>query len=683
MNLLRFDSKVFGLTEFAQQNEPVFRCLFGMQMHIPQADAPARLKDLLTYDIQLSGTPITFRHYTASRNDDTLTVICKSAMGIDCELQYIFDEPAGIIRQTLTLINNSALSAEVRRLQPLFVFASAEFERFVQSSGWCYEGDGGWAPLQAGGLLLGGENGRTTQGNTPLLALRCSGSGRGIAFHILPTGNWEARLTSSSASVGPQGAGVLRLSMGHASERLACVVEPGQRLEMPEIWIQALPDGLLHNAAPRLHRYLLDHNLKPKGIAYPVVYNTWMDCFDDLNPTRLMERLLIAKELGCEVFCVDAGWFGQAEDWSESVGDWRERTGGVLGGKLREFSDEVRRDGLDFGLWMEPERVTSISPVYLAHPDWFAAGNKGFYPMLWLPEVYAYIKSEVLRVIDAYDVKWLKLDFNQELEEDPRLTGLMLYYRQFYRMMDELKQALPDVIFENCASGGLRNDINTMSAFDVSFLSDNANPWDGLITFEQISLRALHSRVYRWLALQKGPDIPAYDRSKSTVEHTLVTPASPGSGFADCEVIRADFACKLLCSTPMGLTGDIATLDQETRTCIRDHISFFKTWRSFLSRTVLQLDAEPVRLGDRRNWHIHQYMDEKLEKCLIYAYRFNHIGEEKWVRIYGVSERYSYRVKVFGEETSIDRTGEDLRRHGITIRLKQRNSGAIVIIEQI
>ena len=76
-------------------------------------------------------------------------------------------------------------------------------------------------------------------------------------------------------------------------------------------------------------------------------------------------------------------------------------------------------------------------------------------------------------------------------------------------------------------------------------------------------------------------------------------------------------------------------------------------------------------------------MDEKLEKCLIYAYRFNHIGEEKWVRIYGVSERYSYRVKVFGEETSIDRTGEDLRRYGITIRLKQRNSGAIVIIEQI
>jgi alpha-galactosidase len=300
-----------------------------------------------------------------------------------------------------------------------------------------------------------------------------------------------------------------------------------------------------------------------------------------------------------------------------------------------------------------------------------------------MQEVYDYLKNEMLRVIDRYGVGWLKLDFNQELEVDPSGTGHMRYYQNLYRLIDELRQSRADVIFENCASGGLRSDINTMSHFDVSFSSDNANPWDGLSTFQQMSMRTNPNRIYRWLALQRGPDIPAYDRREGTVEHTVVTPSSPGPGFAECETIDTEFACRLLAQSPMGLTGDIATLDLPTRDCIRTHILFYQQWRCFLANASLLTDAEPARLGNRKSWHVHQFVEEACERSLIFVYRMNHICETRWVKVSGLEPLNRYRVSLFGEENAEVRTGASLLESGVAIRLARRNSSAIVIIEQV
>ena len=684
MEQYRLISEAFGMTKWVQLREQYsLGCLFNMQMHISQDSAQARLLGQLESDMLMNGKQVELRQTLIAQNDDTVTVSFQSDCGVSCELKYTLDGNAGIISQSLSVENDSADALDVRRLQTRFAFASGEYERYLQTSNWCYEGDGGWERLHPGGLHLCSEGGRTTQGNTPFLALRQIEAGRGIAFHILPMGDWEICVRSSSVGIGPQGDSIVSLSLGHVSERVSIKVETGQRLELPQVLIQSLPYGMLHLAAPRLHHYLNKRMSKSGNREFPVVYNTWMDCFDDLNQARLLERLKIAKDLGCEVFCVDAGWFGREGSWSDCVGDWRERVTLALEGGLSGFADEVRKSGLRFGLWMEPERVTNCAPIYQAHPEWFAQGSKGFYPMLWMQEVYDYLKDEVLCVIDRYDVGWLKLDFNQELGEDPRGSGHMRYYQCLYRMIDELRQSRVDVIFENCASGGLRSDINTMSHFDVSFSSDNANPWDGLSTFQQMSIRTNPNRVYRWLALQKGADIPAYDRSISTVEHTIVTPASPGPGFSECETIDAEFACRLLVQSPLGLTGDIATLDLSTRDCIRTHIFFYRQWRGLLANAALLMDAEPARLGNRKGWHVHQFFEEACRKSLIFVFRLNHTCETKWVKVSGVEPSSHYRVSLFGDENAEVLTGAGLLESGVTIRLARRNSCTIVIIEQV
>ena len=128
--------------------------------------------------------------------------------------------------------------------------------------------------------------------------------------------------------------------------------------------IQSLPGGEPAAAAPRLHRWLQKRLFASQRPEMPVVYNTWFDQFEVLDVPRLRQQLQAAKEVGCEVFVIDAGWYGpQAGDWFAQAGDWREKTDGAFRGAMAAFADEVRAAGLGFGLWMEPERFGPDVPI--------------------------------------------------------------------------------------------------------------------------------------------------------------------------------------------------------------------------------------------------------------------------------------------------------------------------------
>jgi alpha-galactosidase len=96
--------------------------------------------------------------------------------------------------------------------------------------------------------------------------------------------------------------------------------------------------------AYKLHQYYV-RKIDPSPFdAPPVAYNTWFFEFPILDTARLREQLAAAKAIGCEVFVVDAGWYGRstAEAWNDQ-GDWREKTDYAFHGQMRAFADEVPR----------------------------------------------------------------------------------------------------------------------------------------------------------------------------------------------------------------------------------------------------------------------------------------------------------------------------------------------------
>ena len=81
---------------------------------------------------------------------------------------------------------------------------------------------------------------------------------------------------------------------------------------------------------------------------------------------RLARR---AKRLGVELFVLDDGWFGRRSDDTRSLGDYAVNRRKLPFGMPR-FADRIRRMGLAFGLWFEPEMVNPDSDLYRAHPEW-------------------------------------------------------------------------------------------------------------------------------------------------------------------------------------------------------------------------------------------------------------------------------------------------------------------------
>lgn len=683
MEQITFNNQRFGNTIFEIGNHHIaLRYLFGMPMQITETTHADRLQGIVEFYSNQGGIH--------SENTTITNVVQAEAMCqieshlLDKKLNYssvwTMHREEGILSRTDTITNISNDTIQILKLQPKFLFSSGNYETYVQNSTWCYENIGGWQALQIGGLNLKCESGRTTQGNTPFLAIKDKRTQKAVAFHIVPKGNWEIHVQTGTAGIGMQGGYIPIVSLGQASGRFSYALQPEESVTFPEVLIQAIPSGKLYMESGNLHKYLMKREPDFSRREQKIVYNPWFDCYDHIDLDRFRERLFIAKELGCEVFEVDAGWYGKGSGWSESVGDWSEKQEGAFRGKMIEFANEVKACQMEFGLWMEPERVGKEAPVRKGHPDWFAYGSCGcYYPKLWMPEAYAYIKGEIIRLIETYGLGWIKFDFNFEIENDETNSELMVYYENWYRMLEEIKGLHPEVFYEGCASGGLRTDINTMTHFDGHFMSDNVNPWDGISNYEQMIMRSLPGKLYQWIVVQKGADIPAYDRTLADIEKTVIVPAAPGAGFADHEKIDLDFLCKLVVHGMFGISGNIATLEPSDLEIIRTYIDFYKKWRRFFRQAEVFIDSEPASIGQRDHWRVLQYYHAKMETNLIYVYRFNDLNPSKMVFPKELQMDKEYEVTI--EDQSHRKMGCDIMTLGIEVQLNQRNSGKIILIQ--
>ena len=119
---------------------------------------------------------------------------------------------------------------------------------------------------------------------------------------------------------------------------------------------------------------------RPGRPAYgPLCFGGW----GGLHSEKMIDRIRqIARDrLGFECYWIDAGWYGQSDqecpdefvgNWAVFTGDWRVNEHYHPDG-LEEVARTLRDNGLQFLLWLEPQRTTPNLPVPQAHPDWFLA----------------------------------------------------------------------------------------------------------------------------------------------------------------------------------------------------------------------------------------------------------------------------------------------------------------------
>jgi alpha-galactosidase len=274
----------------------------------------------------------------------------------------------------------------------------------------------------------------------------------------------------------------------------------------------------------------------------------------------------------------------------------------------------VRAAGLGFGLWMEPERFAPLAPILKEHADWFFPGDREYRRIdLENPQAYAWLKGEVFRLVQTYQLAWMKVDFNFELGSDPARRELRGYYQCWYRLLDEIRAAFPNTFCEGCASGGMRSDIQTLAHFDNHFLSDTVNPIDVLRIKQGAWLRLPPGRMSSWVVIRSvGNDVPWYsDAMGDQWPPTIITPE--GAGWEMSESVNVAFAAAVTLLGMSGISGDIANLPQSARDELRRLVAFYKKWRRFICGSLGSLLTPPQPKEDRSGWVYRLYDWRKVQ----------------------------------------------------------------------
>ncbi len=416
-----------------------------------------------------------------------------SAAGLTVTIEITLD-PYGLLTVRHRLRNDGDSAYELRELTPVLPVPAVATELLDLTGRWCRERSPQRHPWQHGAWVREGRHGRTGHDATLLLVAGTTGFGFGHgevwAVHTAWSGDHvtfaERRPTGESTVGGGEllAAGEIRLG-------------PGESYETPllyAVWSDAGLDGL----SDVLHSHLRARPGHPRS-PRPVTLNVWEAVYFDHDLDRLRALADRAAQIGVERFVLDDGWFRGRRDDTAGLGDWYVDEG-VWPDGLQPLIDHVTGQGLQFGLWVEPEMVNPDSDLFRAHPDWLLA-VPGRLPPAWRhqqvldlgrPEAYDYVLARLDALLtDHPGIRYLKWDQNRDLSEAghqgrPGVHGQTL---AVYRLLDELRARHPGVEIESCSSGGARVDLAILARTDRVWASDcndalerlSIQRWTGLL----------------------------------------------------------------------------------------------------------------------------------------------------------------------------------------------------------
>ena len=467
-------------------------------------------------------------------------------------------------------------------------------------------------------------------------------------------------------------------------------LEPGESFETPTVFLGAFsggPDGAGNQLRPWV-RAVLGNPLTWKDPAYPLLVNNSWGSGMEVDEALAKKMIGESKELGLEMFHLDAGWF-------RGVGDWYPDPKKFPHG-LAAIADEAHRQGLRFGIWVDWTQAgvdTGPGALNVREPavrdwlvtdlpaDWKPEEFKGQTIDIGVPAAHDYAAKEVKRIVEDYRLDMLEHDGYLVAQgcmrtDHPHAAPIqstmrvihdsgfdfvlasnstdVSYHavRAYYDIYEKLRREHPGLLFEICNDGGRMVDFGSAAHGDYFSITDTYDPLSNRRAFFDAShvlpAAMLESYVEKW-------------------------PAAKLDNFL--YMLRS------------GMMGWMTVMQDTTAWTSQQHDAARKAFT--LYRTELRpliRDAQLFHISARPDgvhWDGLEYWDPGRGKGVVYAFRGS-IADEPGHRfvLAGLDESKRYHLH-FEDGTAPDReaTGKELMQTGLPVRLPDPLSSELVFIE--
>lgn len=405
---------------------------------------------------------------------------------------------------------------------------------------------------------------------------------------------------------------------------------PGEKFETPE-FIFTLSYNGVGEGSRNIQRWARNYQVKDGKGSRMSLLNNWENTYFDFNQKKLAECMREAKNLGVDLFLLDDGWFANGDDArnddTSGLGDWEVNRAKLPKG-IPGLTAEAARQGVKFGIWIEPEMVQAKSKLFREHPEWvILQPNREPYTFrnqyvldLANPEVQDHVYGIVKTLMDENpSIAFFKWDCNSPITNiyspyEGKLQGNLYidHARGVLSVMKRVSESWPDVPIMLCSGGGGRCDYKSLEYFTEFWCSDDTDPVE---------------RIYiQWGFSQFFP-------AKTMCAHVTSWNKATSVKF------RTDVAsmCKL------GFDIGLADLSKEEIQYCREAIANWKR----LSPAIM--DGEQYRLVSpyESNHMAVNYVSEDKSSAVLFAYDVHPRFSETLlkVKLQGLDPKAKYRVR--------------------------------------
>lgn len=530
---------------------------------------------------------------------------------------------------------------------------------------WGTEGNFQMVPLPPGRYGIESLEGRSGHGS-PFFVLKNQVSGLIFIGSLAWSGNWKIGFKYEKDLSGAD-AWVAFSAMPYAPGPMR-ILASGETLVSPQMHLGCL-NGDLDAAVQAMHDHIRRSVMppQPKGRDFRVVYNHWSYTEHELSEEKLFHEIDVAADIGSELFIVDAGWYADKDtNWWQTVGDWKE--GDRLPRGLRPIREYAKQKGLLFGIWCEIERAGSESGLAGEHPDWFIkqfGKTLGTALDLTNPEVARYVETTIHRLVEEHQLDLFRLDYNIQVGEGGQKSNegfmentLYRHYEILYGIFDRLRVKYPNLLLENCSSGGGRTDLGLVSRFHHTWVTD----W-------QVAPRSV--RIFNGMSLALPPEYIDRNCGVGQNAHLL-----GDLGFQIRACMLGHFTLTGFYPTPR----DYNPVQMEfVRHCVQVYKEFI---RPILPESRI-FHHTPVLAGrDPKEWCVIELAAGDAGRAVCAVFRLaGPAANEIRVHFRGVHPGLTYKVTFDNSGYTCTIAGMELIQKGLTVRLDHALTSELILVE--